>query len=148
MDITYSQAYSEVLEILKHIPKIEYEKIPKEKLDFFYKNQDKRYKFKYNPNLSLSEQNVSKKANSIIVSLFLDYFANDFQKKGIKHILYENELKKQAESRLKYPPEDIFKNESKIISKEVNSLESLDIPSKNENIIVQIYKKILNFFKK
>ena len=35
----YKIAYSEVLEILKHISEEEYNKIPKEKIEF-YKNKD------------------------------------------------------------------------------------------------------------
>ena len=33
MDVPYANAYQEVLEILKYIPKEDYQKIPKEKLN-------------------------------------------------------------------------------------------------------------------
>ena len=58
----YAIAYSEVLEILKYISKEDYNKIPQEKLNVFKANASKDYKFKYNPQKTLDEQNVSKKA--------------------------------------------------------------------------------------
>ena len=41
----YPKAYKEVLEIIKYLPKEEYERIPKEKIEFFEKNCDKEYNF-------------------------------------------------------------------------------------------------------
>ena len=49
MNNTYSLSYVEVLEILKHIPKEDYEKIPKEKIEFYENNKDKNYIYIYNP---------------------------------------------------------------------------------------------------
>ena len=39
MNDTYECSYVEVLEILKHIPKEEHDKIPKELIEFFEKNK-------------------------------------------------------------------------------------------------------------
>ena len=47
MNNTYSLSYVEVLEILKHIPKEDYEKIPKEKIEFYENNKDKNYIYIY-----------------------------------------------------------------------------------------------------
>ena len=52
MDDTYEKSYVELLEILNYIPVEEYEKIPKEKLEFYKENMDKNYKYTYNPNSS------------------------------------------------------------------------------------------------
>ncbi len=41
MNDTYSCSYVEVLEILKHLPKEQYEKIPKEKIEFYQNNMEK-----------------------------------------------------------------------------------------------------------
>ena len=40
MNNTYRRAYTELLEILKYLPQEEYEKIPKEKIEFYEKNKD------------------------------------------------------------------------------------------------------------
>ena len=75
VDVKYAVAYSEVLEILKHIPISEYNKIPKEKINMFEKNASKEYKCNYIPSKTLTEQNVSKTAKGIIAILFRDYWA-------------------------------------------------------------------------
>lgn len=45
IETTYAQAYTEVLEILKNLPEIEYNKIPKEKIKFYQENCDLSYQF-------------------------------------------------------------------------------------------------------
>ena len=47
MTSDYAKSYSEVLEFLKHIPKEEYERIPKSEIDFFESNKDVEYVDKY-----------------------------------------------------------------------------------------------------
>ena len=109
----YAKAYTEVLEIIKHFPEEEYNKIPKEKIEFYKDNRDKDYNFTINPEIDLSEQNISAEANSIIVNLFRDYFATEEQKIKIKEILDLNQKKEEQEKKEKYNPDDIFKKENK-----------------------------------
>ena len=47
MDKKYAKAYTEVIEILKHIPKEEYDKIPETEIQFYENNCDKNYKYVY-----------------------------------------------------------------------------------------------------
>ena len=83
---SYAKAYTEVLEIIRHFPKEEYFKIPIEEIEFYQKNMDKDYVFLINPEIDLSEQNISPEANAIIINLFRDYFATEVQKVKIKEI--------------------------------------------------------------
>ena len=106
----YSRAYKEVWEIIKHFPEEEFYKIPKEKIEFLKENMDKDYDFSINPLIDLSEQNISKEANSIIIVLFEDYFATEKQKNGIRAILKSNQEKIDEEKRKKYNADDLFKN--------------------------------------
>ena len=76
----YKIAYSEVLEILKHISKEEYNKIPKEMIQMFKTNATNESHFAYNSNKTLQEQNVSETARTIIAILFRDYCATEDQK--------------------------------------------------------------------
>ena len=48
MEKKYARAYTEVLEILKHIPEDELERIPKAELQYYEDNCDKNYKYEYN----------------------------------------------------------------------------------------------------
>ena len=106
----YARAYTEVLEILKHFPDEEYKKIPIEKINFYKSHMDKNYKFTINPEMELANQNISKEANAIIVTLFRNYFATEEQKVKIKEILDLNQKKEEIEKRKNYNPDDIFKN--------------------------------------
>ena len=42
----YAMAYTEVIEILKHVPEEDVQKIPKEKLNFYRSNMDIEYNYK------------------------------------------------------------------------------------------------------
>lgn len=105
----YARAYTEILEIIKHFSEKEYAKIPEEKIEFYKNNMDKNYVFTINPEIDLSEQNISSEANAIIVNLFKDYFATEEQKIKIEEILDLNQKKAEQEKREKYNPDNIFK---------------------------------------
>ena len=104
----YAKAYKEVLEIIKYFPEEEYNKIPKEKIQFFKENMDRDYNFTINPLQDLAEQNISKEANAIIVSLYQDHMATEEQKEKIKEILELNQKKAEQEKRKKYNPKNLF----------------------------------------
>lgn len=61
MDKKYAKAYTEVLEILKHIPKDEYEKIPKSEIQFYESNYDKNYKYMYNESANVKSKRYQEK---------------------------------------------------------------------------------------
>ena len=79
----YSNAYTEVLAILKHISKEDYDKISENKLELFRINDNKEYNFVYNPEKTLNEQNICKRAKAIIGILFSDYWGTSEQKEKI-----------------------------------------------------------------
>ena len=117
----YAKAYTEVLEILKYFPKEEYEKIPTSIIGFYKENMDKNYSFTIDPNIDLSEQNVSKEANVVFIKLYQEYFATEEENKKIKEILELNSKKAEIEKRGKYNTDDLFKNkkETAAINNEV-----------------------------
>ncbi len=119
VNIEYANAYSEVLEILKYISEEDYDKIPQNKIELFKTNSNKDYKFIYNPEKTLDEQNVSKRAKAIIGVLFRDYWATDSQREKI--IIKQNNDRIILEEQKKslYDIEDIFRirnvnNENKV----------------------------------
>ena len=110
IDIEYANAYSEVLEILKYIPIKDYNKIPKNKIELFEKNANDEHGFIYNPNKTLEEQNVTKRAKAIIAILFRDYWANEIQREKIIKKQNYDRIKLEEEKRQNYNPNNIFKN--------------------------------------
>ena len=137
---TYAKAYTEILEIIKHFSEEDYSKIPEEKIEFYKKNMDVNYKFTIDPEIDLSEQNISKEANAIIVNLFREYFATEEQKKKISEILELNQLKLEREKREKYNPVDIFKNKTTERKKENKTTDIALIDKK-----YSFFNKLKNF---
>lgn len=111
MTNTYKKAYTEVLEILSYFSEEEYSKIPEEKIEFYKENMDKEYSYKINPEVELSEQEISKEANAILVSLFRDYFATESQKQTLNNLLNQNQEKLEKEKRELYSVDNIFQKE-------------------------------------
>ena len=144
----YPKAYAEILEILKYLPKEEYAKIPKEKIEFYEENADKTHEFKFDPAQEIANQNTLRETNAIIVALYQDYFANEKQKELVKNILKLNEKKYQDELRKKYNPEDVFSKKDEAHDEENASLEKEIIEAKKESFFKKIINKIKNIFSK
>ena len=159
-NVTYNMAYAEVLEILKYLPESELRKIPKDEIKFLENNMDKDYKFVLDPEKALEEQNISRKANAILVVYFKKYFTNDYQKQKLNEILTRNQQIVENEARKKYNPEDIFrKNNNQTIdnNQNVKNQQKLDDNQETSNkqlapykksIFRRIIEKIKHFFKK
>ena len=146
----YANAYSEVLEILKYISKEDYEKIPNSKIELFETNHNKEYIFKYNPNKTLEEQNVSKTAKAIIAILFRDYWATEVQREKIITKQNNDRQRFEEEKKLKYNSDNLFKNnEKKVNSDNTESGKELDLIKTND---IKWYKKVwevlIKFFSK
>ena len=153
-DIQYANAYTEVLDILKHISKEDYEKIPKSKIKVFEENCDKNYNFTYDENKTLDEQNVSEITKVIIAILFRDYWATKEQRYIIMKKQQEIKEQKQKELMAKFEQN---KNISEKDLKKVNVASDLDIDIdyargtnletyKEENIFKRIISKIREIF--
>ena len=132
---TYAKACTEVLEILKYLPREEYGRIPKEKIEFYRNNKDNSYNFNFDITKSLNEQKISREARVIIVSLFRDFFCTPSQQEKLQRILLNNEQKYQEELREKYNPDNIFKNKTEKTKLEENII-------KNETAMIEYKKSI------
>ena len=113
----YANAYTEVLAILKHISKEDYDKIPENKLELFRINANKEYNFVYNPEKTLDEQNICKIAKAIIGILFRDYWATSEQKEKIIKKQKNDRLILEEQKKLLYYVENIFKKKVMLMKK-------------------------------
>ena len=155
MTNTYARAYTEVIEILSHFSKEEYNKIPEEKISFYKNHMDKDYIYSINPKIDLSEQNISKEANAILVSLFRDYFATEKQRQTLNNLLNQNQEKLEQEKAKNYNPNNIFKDKKNYSMEETeedlktaNHETSKLLIKHKENIFVRIVNKIKNIFRR
>ena len=145
VSLEYANAYSEVLEILRYVSKEDYNKIPEEKIALFETNSNKEYKFNYDINKTLDEQNVSKKAKTIIAILFRDYWATDAQREKIKAKEQYDRKMKEEENREKYNPDNLFKKDEKTQIETITT-EGMQIIPYKETFIKKLFNKILNLF--
>jgi hypothetical protein len=155
----YANAYKEVLIVLNNLVKEDYEKIPKEYIEFLEKNANPDYDFKYDTSKSFEEQELLDDTKYILFGIFEKFGATEIQKEKIKSF-YENYNKKlEEEKRKKYNPEDIFKNKNNDEDTEkLNNAKNVNINSVKENIQMieykkkkwyqKIFEKILNLFRK
>ena len=137
----YAIAYKEVFEILKYIPKEDYNKIPSEKIELYKAIQEKNYNFKYNPSKTLDEQNVSKRAKAIIALLFRDYWATDIQRKKILEKQKYDRQRIEEEKKQKYQDKDLFKKEERTIEIKDNT-ESVTLIKYKENVFNRFLNRI------
>ncbi len=142
MDKQYAKAYTEVLEIINRLPEEEYERIPKSEIQFYESNCDKNYKYEYNDSLNIEEQIFSKEAHTIMISIYMNYFANENQKSIIDEILKHNTIEEEKEKEQKYSVDKIFEERASI---ENNNL-PVEVNEKNENFIKKIISKIKSIF--
>jgi len=146
VNLEYANAYSEVLEILKYIPKEDYDKIDKELIDVFLTNHNVEYKFEYNPKKTLKQQNVSKKTKTIIAILFRDYWSSEVQKQKIlAKEKYDFETEEEKRRKL-YNLDNIFKNRQ--VSSEPVAENMQMVEYKKSTWYKKIFEKILSIFKR
>lgn len=138
MNNTYSCSYVEVLEILKHIPKEDYKKIPEEKIEFYKNNMDKNYVYIYDP----ITPKTLRKTDAILINLYKNYIAKEDEKRKINQILKQNEMKDEQEKQKKFSTDNIFNN--KHVEIENNNVDTLSIVEYKETM----FKKIINKIKK
>ena len=135
----YKIAYSEILEILKHISKKEQDKIPSNMIEMFKANASENSNFVYNPRKTLKEQNVSEIGISIIAILYRDYWATKEQKQKILNFQNREREKYKAE---KYDVNNIFKKKNEMKSA---FAEEYSVIVQKKNFIQKIIGKIKEF---
>ena len=137
----YAMAYTEVIEILKHVPDEDVKKIPKEKLEFYKNNMDNDYNYKSDMTKDFKEQEISDITKAILANLYRDYWATPHQKEIIE-AKEKNDLEKlEEEKREKYNPDNIFKNKEE---KRDTDITNLPVEIKKETF----FKKLISFLKR
>lgn len=148
VEVEYKKAYKEILEILKYMSEEDVNKIPKEMLELFIQNANRDYEFQYNPDKTLQEQNVSKKARYIIAILFRDYWATELQREKIIKKEESDMQKIEEELRKKYNTDNLFKKND-VVKERNDDIEIKElIEYKEDNIFRKILSKIISLFNK
>ena len=138
--IESKKVYSQVYSMLQLLGNTYIKKIPKKLLQLIDSQRDKDYNQKYNLETNFIEQNVNKKALSIICMIDLEYWCNEKEKNIIIEKLRQNQIIQNKKNEELY--NDIFKKRIK------NNKENESNKEENNKLIVieknGFFKKIVN----
>ena len=144
MENTMSQAFAEVYDIIMHLKKDLYNKIPKSFLELLEKNRDKEYKFNIDYLKDINEQYLLQDTRAILALIYRDFLCDEEQRLKLKEqdeILLEKNKKKLYE---KHNTDNIFRNKANntISNKEISLIEK-----KNEKWYTKVFMFIKNLVK-
>ena len=140
----YKKAYKEVTEILRYIPKEEFDKIPPYIITNMNKEKDNDYNYQITHFDDFENQEMLTETKTILAVLYRDYWATDYQRERIiaKEKYDINLLEEQKKQE--YKTEDLFKNRRKTENinenTEVEEKELVEI--KKQNFFVKLILKI------
>ena len=120
----YANAYKEVLIILDNLIKEDYDKIPKEYIEFLKSNCNNEYEIYYDNSKTFEEQELLDDTKYILFGLFEKFWANEIQKEKIKAFKNSYYEQLEEEKRKKYNSDDIFKNANKNKTVKIEELEN------------------------
>lgn len=145
MKENYPKAYTEVLEIMKYMPKEDVNKIPKEMLEMFENKMDKSYVFNVKETDDFADLKILDETEAIFVNIFRDYWATPEQKKKIIEKQSYDKSIIEKEKMEKYNPDTIFK-QPEILKPNIDVVEN-----KKETSLVEVkeslFIKFINFIK-
>ena len=136
----YADVYKEVLVVLDNLIKEDYNKIPREYIEFLTVNCNNDYEFNYDKSKTFEKQELLDDTKYILFGLFEKFGATKLQKEKIKAFKNNYYIKIEEEKRNLYNLENTFED------KRIENNESINLIIK-ENRKENFINKILKFFK-
>ena len=140
METVYRQAFSEVLEVLKHTSKSIVEKIPEKFIAFLKDNKDNEYIADIDFSKENWEDDVKQETQCILALIYRDYIVSPEKRKVLIKEEYEERTRIENEIREKYNPNNIFKNKQ-----EQKSVENTNLPVEIKE--ETLFKKLISYIK-
>ena len=146
----YANAYKEVLVILNNLIKEDYDKIPKEYIEFLTENCNNDYEFYYDTSKTFEQQELLDDTKYILFGLFEKFGSTELQKEKIKAFKNTFYRKLEEEKKAKYNSENIFSNQYKnsSIDNVENNKELVLLKTNNIKWYKKIWRFLANFFQK
>lgn len=113
----YANAYKEVLVILNNLIKEDYNKIPKEYIEFLTENCNNNYEFYYDTSKTFEQQELLDDTKYILFGLFEKFGSTDIQKEKIKAFKNSFYRKLEEEKKAKYNT-DVFQDKNNNIQEQ------------------------------
>lgn len=129
--------------VLEYLNKEDYNKIPAKTINYLKSIEDKSYTTNIESIDDISENNLLDQTRYLLAYIFLNYLANEDEKKEFTTLLNENEDR----SNKQYDIENIFKERQGKIQLQDNEEQSL-VVIKKDGILKTILEKIKKLFNK
>ena len=144
----YANAYKEVLVILNNLKKEDYDKTPKEYIEFLEENCNKDYDFFYDTSKPIEQQELLDDTKYILFGFFEKFGATELQKQKIKAFKNSYYQKMEEEKKAKYNT-DVFKDISNNMQeKELFNINEVSIVEYKDSLFRRILNKIKEIFHK
>ena len=139
----YSEAATQVLDILNYMEQEDVKKIPKSFMNFLNNISDRQYIPKFNHEYPISSLNLTKETKELLGFIYITWWCDEDERKKYKDVIRSNNIK--TEKIENYDVNDIFK---KKIEKRVDITndETSIVKSEKENLFKRFLNKILSLF--
>ena len=144
MDSVYSQAFTEVLEVLNNSEKSIVSRIPKSFLEFLNQYKDNNYKVEIDFSNENWDEQVKKETQAILALIYRDYIVSQEERERLLSEEREEQKRIENELREKYNPDNLFKNKTNNIENSANA--PVEMVEYKESIFKKIISKIKNIF--
>lgn len=147
----YLNSLSELSEIIKNLGEKIRAKIPNDVIDYIENNKSQTYKWNYNPDLPLDEQNMLPETEELLTAIYRDYICTDAEKEKVDEVLVDNENYIEESNR------NVIENEKSVNVdtiaqnykvREDNSISNSPVIVEKQNFFVKIINKIKSIFSK
>ena len=142
----YSEAATEVLDILTYTREEDVKKIPQSFINFLNNISNKQYTPKFNHEYSINELNLATKTKELLGFIYITWWCGENERKKYKNIIQSNNIK--LEKTINYDINDIFKEKVEKKPDTTNNIsENMSIIEyKKENLFKRFLNKLLSFF--
>ena len=156
----YSEAAVEVLDILNHMEKEDYNKVPAKFINMLEESASKDYVCELDYSKRLIEMDLSEETKALLGVMFRNYWCPEERREAYENKISENDAKLQEELRKKYNPDNIFAKSSTSSVEEISSTTSNEetssevsqdvgmIEVEEPSIFKRILNKIISIFKR
>ena len=143
MEDYYPRAYREVYEIIKYLPKQDFDKIPSEMINMLEVNMDKNYKYDLDKTKPFEEQIMLKETRNILAVFYKNYWASEQEKERIQSKIKNDKEVSEKAKKEKYSSDIIFNRNEK------NKMEPVSlIETQKETLYSKIFSFIKNLIKR
>ncbi len=142
IDIT-RDSFSEAYDVIMHMEKKLYEKIPKSFINLICENMNKEYKPNIDYSKNINTQNISKGAKGILALVYRDFICSKEKK---QELIKKDQLeiqKIEEEKARKYNVDDLFKTKN---PNQYQNNVPVKVETKKQNIFTRFFEFIKRLF--